>query len=483
MPGGSFYFNGASTPATAINPTGLMNLGWLDVTILSQDGADSTYVTDGYMGVVFTARETVGGPLYRYEMALSGVTNTQLVNTRTLVNVTQPTATIEPLAPAANNTFVALITLSEPSTDFVTGDLAAVNATASMTGSGVDYVVTLTPQNNGTIELSVPAGVFTDAAGNLNLASNTVTSVQAETNTLNLIQAFQNARASSLVSNQPNLTRFLQQSGAGTFDASVSQGNGFLNFASDPMLPVWINVAGNWSAQDDFDSSYALAVLGAHHQINQNLLIGAMLQVDYAETENRASEVDGTGWLAGPYFVAKLSGHPVFFEGRALYGQARNEISPFGTYQDKFDSDRWLIQSRVTGEIQRGALVLMPLIDVSYVSDDSDTYTDSLGNRISAQDFSLTTVQLGMDFSHPLSVSRGSMTLTGGLAGVWSSTSGSGTAPGITPIGDTARGRVDLGLDYRLANGSYLAAGVFYDGISESGFESYSIDLTWQVAF
>lgn len=482
-PGGAIYTGAGITPLPAITPTGLMNLGWLNVTILSQNGADATYATDGYMGVIFTAQETPGGQLFRYELALSGVTNTQIVNTRTPVDTTQPTANIGALTPAANGTFTATITLSEPSTDFVASDLAVVNATATLTGSGVNYVATLTPQNNGTIQLSVPAGVFTDAAGNLNLASNTVTSVQAATNTQRLIQAFQNARANSLVSNQPNLTRLLQRSGGGAFDASVTQGAGFLNFASNPALPVWFNITGNRSSQDDYDSSYALAVLGAHHQVNQNLLVGAMLQLDYAETENGASEVDGTGWLAGPYVVAKLPEHPVYFEGRALYGKASNEISPLGTYKDDFDSDRWLIQSRVTGEIERGALTLMPILDLSYVSDDAESYTDSVGNRISAQDFSLTTVQLGMDFTHPLAVSRGDMMLTGGLSGVWSSTSGTGTVPGVAPIGDTTRGRVDLGLDYRLQNDSLFAAGVFYDGIGESGFESYSIDLTWQMSF
>ncbi|WP_217352360.1 Ig-like domain-containing protein [Ruegeria sp. HKCCC2117] len=458
-------------------------MGYLNATIISQNGADSTYAADGFLGVVFTAQETVGGPLYRYEIALSGVTTTQVINTRTLVDTTQPTATIGALTATGNGTFQATITLSEPSTDFTVGDLSVTNATATLTGSGTNYVATLTPQNNGTIELFIPAGVFTDAAGNLNLASNTVTTVQAVTNTQRLIQAFQNARATSLATNQPGLTRFLQRSGSGVLDTSVTQGSGYLNFASDPSNPVWFNLTGNWSSQDNFDSSYALAVLGAHRQVNSNLLIGAMLQLDYAKTENGPASVDGTGWLIGPYVVAKLPSQPVFFEGRALYGQADNDISPLGTYTDSFDSDRWLVQSRVTGEIKRGALTLMPLLDVSYASDDQKAYTDSLGNLIPQQDFSLTTARLGMDFSHPIQVSRGAMELTGGLSGIWSTTSGTGTVPGVTPIGDTARARADLGFDYRLENNSLLAANVFYDGIGESGFENYSVNLLWQMSF
>ncbi|WP_170362438.1 autotransporter domain-containing protein [Ruegeria arenilitoris] len=483
FPGGSFYFNNASTPGAAVTPGVLTSLGYLDPTIISQNGADSTYAADDYIGIVFTARETIGGPLFQYEFALYGVTSTQFINTRVVVDTTQPTATIGPLTPTGSGTFEATITLNEPSTDFTASDLSVTNATAILTGSGSNYVATLPPQNNGTIELFVPAGVFTDAAGNTNLASNTVSTVQAVVNTQQLIQAFKNARANSLVTNQPELTRFLQSPGSGAFETTVTRGAGYLNFASDPSFPVWFNLTGNWSSQDDFDTSYALAVLGTHRRINQNLLIGAMLQIDYAETDNGASSVDGTGWLVGPYVVAKLPSQPVFFEGRVLYGQADNDISPFGTYQDSFDSDRWLVQSRVTGELQRGDLTLMPLLDVSYASDDQEAYTDSLGNRIPQQDFSLTTARLGMDFSHPIAVKRGQMMLTGGLSGIWSSTSGTGTAPGVTPIGDTARGRVDLGFDYRLENTSSLAADLFYDGIGESGFESYSVSLTWQMAF
>ncbi len=580
VPGGMIFSGGSIVPQAAITPAGLASMGWLDVTIISQDGAQGTYATDDYMGVVFTAREAPGGTLYRYEMALSGATTTQFINTRTAADVTRPTATIAPLTSTGSGTFTAQITLSEPSTDFVVSDLALVNATATMTGSGQNYTATLTPQANGLVELSIPAGVFTDAAGNTNLASNTVTvnydssgptvtisglpsnfnsldpirvtftfseAVQnfstsgiSVTNgtvgalsggpqsysamitpsgggdlavvveagaaedlagnpsvasnqvtvanrivedTQRQIQAFQYARANSLATNQPKLTQFLQRTGAGVLDTSVTRGVGYLEFASDPSLPVWFNVTGNWSSQDNVDSAYALAVLGAHRRINQNLLVGAMLQFDYAKSENGSSEVDGTGWLIGPYLVAKLPDHPVYFEGRALYGQTSNEISPLGTYRDKFDSDRWLLQSRVTGEMLRGQTTLMPHLDVSYVSDDQDAYIDSLGNLIPQQDFSLTTAKLGLDFSRPLPVKRGQMTLTGGLSGVWSTTSGTGVAPGVSPIGDTARGRADLGFDYLLENSSVLSANMFYDGIGESGFESYSVSLTWQMAF
>ncbi|MBO3762582.1 Ig-like domain-containing protein, partial [Ciceribacter sp. L1K22] len=73
--------------------------------------------------------------------------------------------------------YTATITLSEASTDFAVGDLTLVNATATLTGSGTTYTVTLTPVADGTVSVTVPAGAFTDGAGNPNTASNTASAI------------------------------------------------------------------------------------------------------------------------------------------------------------------------------------------------------------------------------------------------------------------------------------------------------------------
>ena len=73
----------------------------------------------------------------------------------------------------ASLTFV----LSESSTNFVAGDVTVSGGTlSSFAGSGTDYTATftLTATGTSTASVSVAAGAFTDAAGNTNTASNSL---------------------------------------------------------------------------------------------------------------------------------------------------------------------------------------------------------------------------------------------------------------------------------------------------------------------
>lgn len=64
------------------------------------------------------------------------------------------------------------VTLGEPSTDFTAGDVSVTNGTvAGFSGSGTAYSWSVVPVAQGTVTCSIPAGVYTDAAGNGNTAS------------------------------------------------------------------------------------------------------------------------------------------------------------------------------------------------------------------------------------------------------------------------------------------------------------------------
>ncbi|WP_432451965.1 Ig-like domain-containing protein [Agarivorans sp. QJM3NY_29] len=65
-------------------------------------------------------------------------------------------------------------TLSEASSDFTLGDISITGGTLSgLSGSGTSYTVTLTPTVEGQINVSVAADTFSNASGNLNVASTT----------------------------------------------------------------------------------------------------------------------------------------------------------------------------------------------------------------------------------------------------------------------------------------------------------------------
>ena len=83
-------------------------------------------------------------------------------------DMTKPTPTITSTASGTQSRdFEVYIDTGEVTTDFIATDIMATNATVSaLSGSGSNYVATITPTADGTITLSIVAGVYMDAAGN-----------------------------------------------------------------------------------------------------------------------------------------------------------------------------------------------------------------------------------------------------------------------------------------------------------------------------
>lgn len=189
--------------------------------------------------------------------------------------------------------------------------------------------------------------------------------------------------------------------------------------------------------------------------------------------------------LVGPYVVARLPEQPLFFEARLLYGMSSNEISPFGTYTDNFESERFLALFKVAGEIQNGRTTIVPSIQASFTSDTQRAYTDGLGNQIPDQRIELGQFEAGLNFKHEVLLvnSVNQLDLTGGLQVVGSSTWGSGNAASVVPEFEGSRAKVNFGLNYTMLNGSTLTLDTFYDGIGTSGYEGYGGEFGFQILF
>jgi hypothetical protein len=133
-------------------------------------------------GTSFTATITpASGGLVTLDVAAAAFTdavgndNTAATQVSTLFDNVAPTITLGALTDMGSGTYTSAITLSEASTDFELADLTLVNSTATLSGSGTDYTVTLTPAGDGLVSVTVAASSFSDSAGNQNaVASNTV---------------------------------------------------------------------------------------------------------------------------------------------------------------------------------------------------------------------------------------------------------------------------------------------------------------------
>ncbi len=151
-----------------------------DVTItngtLSEfDGSGSSYSftvtpeTEGEVTISIAANVAIDG---------SGNNNTAASSFTIdfVINDTEaPSVTIESEVTSTSGAFEISITFSEAVVGFDLADITVVNGSiGNLTGSSGDYTATVTPIEEGTVEVSIAAGVTEDAAGNANTASNTL---------------------------------------------------------------------------------------------------------------------------------------------------------------------------------------------------------------------------------------------------------------------------------------------------------------------
>ena len=313
-------------------------------------------------------------------------------------------------------------------------------------------------------------------------------------------------RATALLNIQPDLTGFLKQDGitqggggrgSGDFSFRATDGRLTMNggFVRDG---VWGKVTGSYASSDSGDAKSVLGSFGIHRKYSRNFLAGAMLQFDLSDHDlagqaGTTDTIDGTGWLAGPYFAARHDTQPLYFEGRLLYGQSDNDIrfndsgTGIGTRTGSFDSKRLLAQLRVEGEIalstEEVGPRLIPYADARWIEDRAAAFTtDSIGNsigiRVPGQKVSVGQFELGSNVEVPIAITHGAMTFTGGLGLVWSNTEGDH----VSSV-SRSRGRGEMGLSYGLDDNLRIDFESFYDGIGSSGHEGYGLSLSAEMKF
>lgn len=262
------------------------------------------------------------------------------------ITVTAPSDTVAPDAPTLvvsgnpDGTVTASGTAEPGSVVKVTfPDGSTATTTAAEDGSYTVTSAAAQPSGDVTATATDDAGNVSPEATKPYAASNTVSETQEQ------IAGFMLGRANNLASNQPGLARFLMGDGCGNFNASANEGSGSVS-GCVTRGNTWAEINGSWSG----DGSYTLGTIGAHASLNPNLLVGGMVQFDY--TDDPANNASGKGWMVGPYFVAKTPNQSLYFEGRLLYGQTDNEITPLGTYTDSFETERLLAQLRASGQFE-----------------------------------------------------------------------------------------------------------------------------------
>ncbi|MEQ8435844.1 MAG: Ig-like domain-containing protein, partial [Oceanicaulis sp.] len=188
-------------------------------------------------------------------------------------------------------------------------------------------------------------------------------------------------------------------------DEPAYAGFDFSNAGAPGVIDVWVQAS--YSGVEDnraglsSSNRFGLVYLGADMMINEDLLAGVLIQYDRMETTTGElrSEVEGDGWMAGPYMAMRI-GENLYFDARGAWGRSDNTIDPLGLYVDDFETDRWLLEANLAGEIFRGNWRITPEAGLAWFSEDSGAYTDSLGFAIPGQSVTLGRLRFGPEFAY-----------------------------------------------------------------------------------
>jgi outer membrane autotransporter protein len=247
---------------------------------------------------------------------------------------------------------------------------------------------------------------------------------------------------------------------------------------------IWIEAkyAGfrdNQFRSNDLDGHFGIVTVGADYVMNRNLLVGAFVQFDTMQQRSNslATDVQGHGWMAGPYATLRLSEN-VFLQGRAAWGSSSNTVSPFLTYTDSFDSDRWLVSGTLSGRWSFGPWTFKPSASISYIEDSAQAYRDTFGVLIPGVTSSLGQAKAGPEFSYKFNNPNGGFVEPhAGAQLIWNF-AGDTTAAGLGAIDGNSsgpsgvRGRVELGVKMGAPSGMALDLSGSYDGIGTSGYDA-----------
>jgi Autotransporter beta-domain len=123
--------------------------------------------------------------------------------------------------------------------------------------------------------------------------------------------------------------------------------------------------------------------------------VGLMGEFDWLDSDivittpglESVGNFEGTGWMFGPYLTSQLSDN-LFFDARALWGRSSNDaVLDYlaGTvYTGSFDTERWLVEAKLTGQHDMDNLRFAPDLKLFYMSENQENYTvfDQVGTPL-----------------------------------------------------------------------------------------------------
>ena len=170
-------------------------------------------------------------------------------------------------------------------------------------------------------------------------------------------------------------------------------------------VDVWVE--GRYVSFDDASNAtrrsgyLGVFYAGADMLVTPDLLVGVLAQYDTTDDDATAlgARTTGDGWMAGPYMTARLAEN-LFLDLRGAWGQSYNDIELTGLTKDSFDTTRWLVSARLTGNLRHGGFRVSPTASIKYIEEDQESFTNALGIFIPGQSVTLGRASFGAEFGY-----------------------------------------------------------------------------------
>ena len=236
------------------------------------------------------------------------------------------------------------------------------------------------------------------------------------------------------------------------------------------------------------------------YQPNVNTAVGILVTMDRVQQKGEeisgaiGAKVEGTGWLVGPYVVAKLDKR-LTFTGRAQMGASDNTYKfSYGSwdYAGAFETKRVLVKAELAGETQVGRWLLEPAIKFGYTKDKSKgavaIWSRAYGyDDIGQVDVSEGRVELAQKVSYPINAGRFTFVPSLKVSGIWKFDSPdymeSISADGDTIVTSDEQLAAKVEAALKLTDedsGAHAGVSIFYEGANSSN-DAFGISLRGKI--
>ena len=247
-------------------------------------------------------------------------------------------------------------------------------------------------------------------------------------------------------------------------------------------IDVWVE--GTYAQFDTNvgDGDFYMMSAGIDYVNDHNMLFGFAAQVDWTDMSGpvAGSSMSGQGYLVGPYLTARLA-DGLYFDGHIAIGRSKNEVSPFGVYEDEVDAERTYLSGALIGDIRNGPWTLRPEGRVTFFREEMDSYVDGIGVTIPSIEVSTGEFEFSPTVRYRYELDDESVfTPFASVEGIWTFESSNTAAFALGSdafIDNGVRGRVEAGFDFVRPSGMRFSGAGFYDGVGEDDFSSWGAQL------